>query len=283
VVVHEAVVDAVGDRTIPPMSGLFESATAVRRLGDGRYAADVHEGWDIGGNANGGYLLALVGRAMAEATGRPPLTITAHYLRPAPSGPCDVDVDIVRSGRRLATANATLTMDGAPILRVLGTFGEQTPGGPIYSVGGPPDLPPYAECVVPLMPTDGPTPAMVERLANRMRPEDDGFRRGQPTGTAEMRGWFALAGEEPIDAVALLLAADAFPPPVFNTAMPVGWVPTVELTVHIRGVPEPGPLRVVFRSRFVHDGLLDEDGELWDSAGRLVAQSRQLSLMPRPA
>ena len=27
--------------------------------------------------------------------------------------------------------------------------------------------------------------------------------------------------------------------------------------------------------------ILDEEGEIWDSAGTLVAQSRQLSLMPR--
>ncbi len=47
--------------------------------------------------------------------------------------------------------------------------------------------------------------------------------------------------------------------------------------------PGAGPLRCSFRSRFVHDGLLDEDGEIWDSTGVLVAQSRQLALVPRPA
>jgi hypothetical protein len=84
-------------------------------------------------------------------------------------------------------------------------------------------------------------------------------------------------------AIGLLLVADAFPPPIFNTTLPAAWVPTVELTVHVRGVPEPGPLRCWFRSRFVHDGLLDEEGEIWDSTGKLVAQSRQLALLPRPA
>jgi hypothetical protein len=116
----------------------------------------------------------------------------------------------------------------------------------------------------------------------RIRPGDEGFRGGHPTGNPEIRGWFAFADAEPIDAIALLLVADAFPPPIFNTELPVAWVPTVELTVHLRGVPAPGPLRCRFRSRFVHDGLLDEDGEVWDSQGVLVAQSRQLALLPRP-
>jgi hypothetical protein len=114
-----------------------------------------------------------------------------------------------------------------------------------------------------------------------MYPGDDGFRSGAPTGDAVIRGWFAFADEAPIDAIGLLLVADAFPPPVFNTALPAAWVPTVELTVHVRAVPAPGPLRCMFRSRFIRDGFLEEDGEIWDSAGTLVAQSRQLALLPR--
>jgi hypothetical protein len=69
---------------------------------------------------------------------------------------------------------------------------------------------------------------------------------------------------------------------VFNSGLPVAWVPTLELTVHVRAVPVPGPLRVLFRSRFISGGLLDEDGEMWDASDRLVALSRQISLIPRP-
>jgi hypothetical protein len=50
--------------------------------------------------------------------------------------------------------------------------------------------------------------------------------------------------------------------------------------VHVRAVPAPGPVRCVFRSRVVQGGLLEEDGEVWDSADRLVAMSRQLGMMP---
>jgi len=51
--------------------------------------------------------------------------------------------------------------------------------------------------------------------------------------------------------------------------------------VHVRGVPAPGPLRCIFRSRFMQTGMFEEDGEMWDSEGRLVALSRQLALIPK--
>jgi len=277
------------------MTGVFAAATAVEQLSIVQtdhgetfttYGAEVHPGWDIGGNANGGYLMAIAGRAMADAVGRPPLTLTAHYLRPAPVGRCEVRVTTVRSGRRFSTATASLAMfDGdrrLEIIQLLGTFGDQTVGGPSYIAEPPVEIPAYEDCDLPPSPTDGPKPAMMAKLASRIYPGDEGFRRGAPTGEARIRGWFAFADHEAIDAIALLLVADAFPPPVFNTDMPVAWAPTVELTVHIRGVPAPGPLRCSFRSRFVHDGLLDADGEIWDSTGVLVAQSRQLALTPRP-
>ncbi|MGB0114130.1 MAG: thioesterase family protein [Ilumatobacteraceae bacterium] len=272
------------------MAGLFADATSVTQIVSGTpdgetvttFTSEVKPGWDIGGNANGGYLMAIAGRAMSEAVGRPPVTLTAHYLRPAPAGPCEVEVTTVRAGRRFVTATARLTMEGGEIIRLLGTFGEQTPGGPSLTEESPPDLPAYADCELPPPPTEGPEPAIFRRLAVRIRPGDEGFRTGQPTGHAEIRGWFAFADAEPIDSIGLLLVADAFPPPIFNTELPVAWVPTVELTVHVRGTPAPGPLRCAFRSRFIHDGLLDEDGEIWDSTGTLVCQSRQLSLLPRP-
>lgn len=281
------------------MTGVFAAATSVQRrsvadgglLIDGAatddgaivFDAEVKPGWDIGGNANGGYLMAIAGRAMSEAVGRPPLTLTAHYLKPAPAGHCAVEVGVVRTGRRLATATGSLRMGDTEIIRLLGTFGEQTPGGPSYAIETPVDLPPYEDCAIPPTPVEGPGPAIFERLRIRLRPQDVGFRTGSPSGEARIDGWFALADDEPVDAIALLFAADAFPPAVFNTDLPVAWVPTVELTVHVRGVPAPGPLRCSFVSRFVHDGLLDEEAAIWDSTGTLVCQSRQLALAPRPS
>ena len=49
----------------------FAEETAVERSGDTTRVGEIHPGWDILGNANGGYLLAIVARAAADAAGRP--------------------------------------------------------------------------------------------------------------------------------------------------------------------------------------------------------------------
>ncbi len=51
--------------------------------------------------------------------------------------------------------------------------------------------------------------------------------------------------------------------------------------MHVRAAPAPGWLRVRHATRNVAGGMLEEDAEVWDSAGRLVAQSRQLARLPR--
>ena len=274
----------------------FQRDTSVERLGDDapagsepssgmslRYRADVRPGWEIGEISNGGYLLALAGTAMADAVGRPPLTVTGHFLTPVRPGPAEVDIVVVRAGRRFATVRATLVRDGKPMLAVLGTFGVADDNAVRRVDGDPPQITTSSvPAARPARPDEPPFPSMNERLDVTLRPGDDGFRRNEPPGHAEIVGSFAFADGGPVDELALLLAADAFAPPIFNSGLAVAWVPTIELTVHVRAVPVVGPLRCVFRSRFITGGLLDEDGELWDDSGTLVAQSRQLSLYPRP-
>ena len=66
------------------------------------------------------------------------------------------------------------------------------------------------------------------------------------------------------------------PPVTFDLGL-AGWVPTVELTVHLRGLPAPGWVRAVQWATLLQDGWLDEECLIWDSRDRLVAQARQLA------
>jgi hypothetical protein len=112
-------------------------------------------------------------------------------------------------------------------------------------------------------------------------PADTPWGRQPGDGPFEITGWIRFAdGSEP-SVLSLLLMVDAYPPTLIG-GLEVGWVPTVELTTHVRARPAPGWLLGTFRTRFLIDGLLEEDGELWDSEGRLVALSRQLAIaLPR--
>ena len=75
----------------------------------------------------------------------------------------------------------------------------------------------------------------------------------------------------------LVFFADAMPPPVFEIGEFMS--STVEMTVHVRAVPAEGWLAMRVRTRYVIGGYHEEDAELWDSSGKLVAQSRQLALL----
>jgi len=257
--------------------------SAVRRTGEGTWEGAVEQGWDIAGNANGGYLLTIAARALAEAAGRPdPTTITAHFLAPGHPGPVRVDAGVVKAGRRFATATGLLRDDDRPLLAVLGSFTELSGAeqGPERVDGHPPDLPPPEACAA-VRATDSFPPPFMGRVDLRLHPDDAGFATGAPSGEPLVRGWFRLGDDEPLDTIGLLLAADAFPPTIFNARLPVAWTPTLELTVHVRARPSPGWLRCAFHTRYVSAGFLEEDGEVWDATGRLVAQSRQLALVPR--
>jgi acyl-CoA thioesterase len=260
----------------------FASDTAVHADRDGRYATEIRPGWDIAGRANGGYLLSIVVRAMGDAAGRPdPVTVTGHYLFPGQAGPASVATEVVKRGRTFTTVTGSLHADGKRLLQVLGTFGDVSkPRGPERVESAPPDLPPPDDCVA-VEPADPFPPPFMGRVELRLHPDDAGFARGAPSGEPRVRGWFRLREQEPVDTLGLLLAVDAFPPTAFNARLPVAWTPTVELTAHVRARPAPGWLRCAFTTRFVTGGFLEEDGEIWDTDGRLVAQSRQLALIPR--
>jgi hypothetical protein len=200
-------------------------------------------------------------------------------------GPVEIEVDTVRAGRRMGVVRATVNGADGPVMALLGTFSEQPEpeqSGPSVVVATPPDLPSIDECRLIGPPAAAGPSGFGDRVRCHYHPDDAGFRDGVPSGTAMARGWFEFADGSPVDAYGLLVATDAFAPVCFQVPVfPVSWSPTLELTAHIRERPAPGPLRVRFSSRFIQNGMFEEDGEVWDSRGVLVALSRQIALVPK--
>ena len=117
---------------------------------------------------------------------------------------------------------------------------------------------------------------ILNRLDIRLLPEHGGQNKSDK---AEISGWTRFADNREPDSRSLLLFADTFPPSPFAMLGEIGWVPTLELTVHIRRRPAPGWIQVNFQTEDLYLGRMIENGKQWDSDGNLVAQSRQIGLV----
>lgn len=266
----------------PEAASEFQSDTAVSRLDDRLWSATINPRWNIGNNPNGGYLLAIAVRAMREAAGRPdPLSMTAHYLSPPAAGPVTVEVDMVKPGRSFVNVTAKLVQDGRERVRLLGVFGDlSAQTGPTRVAARPPDIAPPDECVAMRTLSEAagrPVPEAMHRF-DLLLPTDTRWGQVPEEDPLSITGWIRFAdGTEP-DVLSLVTFADAFPPTLIGSVA-AGWIPTLELTVHVRAYPTAGWMLGTFATRFLMDGLLEEDGELWDTNGQPVALSRQLALV----
>ena len=260
-----------------------DEETSLRPLGDGRYATRLHAAWNIGANANGGYALLPALRAMLDLAVHPdPLSVTVHYLRPA-EGDCDGEVTarIVRTGRSTTNATATMAQGGTDRLvahAVLGDLAKAAPGAAADPglVPEPPELPPPHACVDRKQLGQGVVLPILSRVDVRIRPE---HAAPDASGPAIVEGWIRFADGAPATAAWLPLFADAFPPALHRRIGRVGWVPTIELTVHVRRRPASGWVLARLECDDVDGGRMIESGTLWDSSGAVVARSRQLGLV----
>ncbi|WP_066643234.1 thioesterase family protein [Serinicoccus hydrothermalis] len=269
----------------PGSQAEYDRHIAVRATGDGGYAADLTDGWAVGGGLNGGYLLAVIGNALRAANpDRPdPIAMSAYYLSASVAGPATVQTRTVREGRSTTTVAADLVQGEEVRITALATYGDLSRlTDEVATTADELVLPPPEECVPNTM-----APEELRRFAPLMArfemlfdPAYAGWAVGEPSGRGALQAWFRLKdGREP-DPVSLLTVVDALPPVTFDLGR-TGWAPTMELTVHVRAVPAPGWLRVRHATRNIAGGMFEEDCEVWDSAGRLVAQSRQLARVPR--
>ena len=230
--------------------------------------------------------MAVAGRALAMANpAHPdPFTVTAHYLRPGEAGEATIATTVVRTGRKLSTLRASITQHGKSKLELLATYGDLTErNGQTAIAEQPPTIAPPESCL-PRHPynSDGVTENhMAYRTETRLDPTT-GWVTGKPSGTAVVNGWIRFGDGRQPDSLSLLFFADAFPPAIFEVLDGSGWVPTIELTVHVRKRPAAGWLQVRMSTRYLIDGYFEEDGEIWDSTGALVCQSRQLGMIFRP-
>jgi acyl-CoA thioesterase len=262
--------------------GLFDDQTAVERTGPDRYRAGLHRDWWVHRGPNGGYLAAVILRAMTDAVGDPeraPRSLTIHYTTSPDEDTVDVATAIERTGRSLTSCSARMTQRGEVVALAVGAFSRPRPG-PEFCDLLVPDVPPPEAIPVREAPPDA--PPIARRWDIRWaigEPPWDGSGGDEAVGG----GWIRIADAAVVDAPLVAAITDAWIPPVFGRIAEPMYVPTIDLTVHFRAaLPVAGatPTDFVlarFRTSAAAEGFLEEDGEVWSADGRLLAQSRQLA------
>jgi acyl-CoA thioesterase len=259
----------------------FDADIAVTPLGDGRFQANLSESWWVGRGPNGGYLTAVLLRALQEQVpDRPPRSISVHFLRPPAAGPAEIELTVDRTGRRATFLSARLVQGGKLQARALAALSEPWPG-PAYEAAEMPEAQP-PDALPSLDEVGGSAPPFFDNYravpAFGDRPFGGG---GSPSGGV----WLGPAEPRPLDAPLAAAFLDAWFPMPFTLLDGPLPAPTIDYTVHLRApLPEPGSSPrdmhlAVFRSELARDGFFDEQGELWSPDGRLLAQSRQLALI----
>jgi acyl-CoA thioesterase len=291
--------EAAGADAAPPLRP-FDADTAVRELsregGDGgeplraQLAAEVSPDWRAGRGPHGGYLAAILMRALIQTVAdaeRAPRSLTIHYARAPQPGPVEIVTRIERAGRSLSTLSARMEQDGRLTALALAAFSVPWSAQEALELPMPDVDPPDA--------TRDATLSLVENAPPFTRHIVVQGRIGARPFTGsdapmDVGAWLGLAEPRAIDPISLAFFSDAlFSPPFIRLTEP-STTPTVDLTVHFRkplapteavgDAPPPHELCFArFRTGLIQDGFFEEDGVIWAEDGTVLAQSRQLGIV----
>jgi hypothetical protein len=271
-----------------PVGGSFDSAIALSpRGGEGVYLGELDRDWWGGIGPHGGYLAAILMRGLELTAGggrRAPRSLTVHFLNTATPGPFELRTTKERSGGTLETVGLRLLQGEKPIVVGLGAMAAARSSVALTEARMP-ETDPWREVAVSHFLTDSTVtdlaPPFAVQLEYRHCLGPDPLSGGREAVTG---GWLRFRDGRPLDLPAVAMLMDAWWPAVWSRLRAVPRTPTIDLTLHFRGLlePTPDPVLAVFRTRLAQDGLMDEEGELWSIDGRLLAQSRQLSMLLAP-
>ncbi len=272
----------------PGALGAFDRDTAVQRQGSSPagalFAAEISPDWRAGRGPHGGYLAAMLLRALIETVAddaRAPRSLTIHYPRAPVPGPVSIRTVAERSGRSLSTLSARMERDGSLCALALAAFSVPWSAPEFGHIEMPEVEGPDTQHEAGSMRVAG-APAFTRHLVFQQRIGSTPFSGAEQP--LQIAGWLGLAGGRPIDALSLAFFSDALFPPVLVGRTQPAFCPTVDLTVHFRSaaprVRAAGELCFArFQTRAVREGFFEEDGVIWGADGSVLAHSRQLGIL----
>jgi acyl-CoA thioesterase II len=264
----------------------LEHATRVE-TNDGAYLARLSEDWEIWG-PNGGYLAAIALRAAGLAAQiQRPASFYCHFLSSPAVAPLQLEVSVLKRGRRAESFAVQMSQEGKPILHALVKTAAEAPGYSHQHLEAPAVSPPAAlKSYDELLAPDRRPPFRFWNNIER-RPVDQSAS-GKPTAPV-VQEWTRFRPracfEDPfVDAARALILLDTYGFPAAYRKYR-SWeylAPNLDTSVWFHN-HSPGSewLLIDHECSVAAHGLLGVSGRVWDTDGRLLATgSAQLCCVP---
>lgn len=262
----------------------FDTATAVRALGDGTFAGRTSDDyWNFTGPFGGATAATLLRAAMEHPRrAGTPLSFTVNFCAPVAKGDFKITVREVRSNRSTQHWYMELAQADVGIAATAtAAFAQRRASWSHQAAQMPPAAAPEG---LPSLPTRG--------MMAWMQHYDFRFvsgtpRRLNPTPNVEPESarsqvWISERRPRPLDFLSLLAFGDTFFGRIFHVRGAMVPIGTVSMTTYFHAdaddlaVVGDAPVLGEADAKIFTKGFSDQTGDLWSREGRLLATSHQI-------
>ena len=263
----------------------FQAALDLTKVSDSVFSFTPDSRYFVGNTPHGGYLLALMNKAMVQALPHSSaINSNVYYLDRTEPEPAELHVEVLRTSKGSSMGQVKLIQNKkitclysslcSDFEYMKGYSGLSTPLPPIINAVKQDDFKVMSYESL----GSGSTPSFIKQLNMSVHPDHAWWDRDISSDAAEARCSAYLELEGGVaDTFVLSYLADILPPVVQNKFGSLGWIPTLTLTCNIRQLPKTNLLFIDGHAKDISNGYFEQDCWIWDMDGNLVATSRQLA------
>ena len=265
----------------------FQEALKLEYVEDNKFTVNPDTNYFVGSTPHGGYLMAIMHKALTSILPHSTaISSSVQYLDRIDAKPFELEVETFKVSRGSSSGIVRLRQDDKVCTTFTGTCsdfefmkGYDDLQKPLPSIFADKDKNDYLEMNYDKI-SKGFTPSFIQQLECLIHPDHAWWNRETDGDSADNEArcsaFLEMEGGKP-DQFCLSFYSDILPPVVCNKYGPLGWIPTITLTTHIRQLPTTSQLYADFIATDINKGYFEQDCNIWDLNGNLVASSRQLT------
>ena len=265
----------------------FQEALKLEYVEDNKFTVNPDTNYFVGSTPHGGYLMAIMHKALTSILPHSTaISSSVQYLDRIDAKPFELEIESFKVSRGSSSGIVRLRQDDKVCTTFTGTCsdfefmkGYDDLQKPLPSIFADKDKNDYLEMNYDKI-SKGFTPSFIQQLECLIHPDHAWWNRETDGDSADNEArcsaFLEMEGGKP-DQFCLSFYSDILPPVVCNKYGPLGWIPTITLTTHIRQLPTTSQLYADFIATDINKGYFEQDCNIWDLNGNLVASSRQLT------